>query len=212
MPGNYTKAETIQKFREDNQDKYWREQALHSLQGRVCCISWAVGNSPAVCRGIWDKSELSILNELNGVAQEMATDQGNVMWAGFNLKSFDLNWIWHRAVKYDLPALVDYIQRDRYPKNILDVRDLWTGGDPHGKGKLKDIAKFFNIETIGDMDGSEVFDLFSAGEFAKISEYCRRDVEMTREIAWRMGKGNVPSHWKPSKDPFAAPSASQEVA
>lgn len=206
VPGNYTKAETIQKFREDNQDKFWREQALHSLQGKICCIGWAVGNSPAVCRGVWEKSELAILQELNAVAQDIASSQGNVMWAGFNLKSFDLNWIWHRSVKHNLVALRDYIQRDRYPRNVLDVRDIWTGGDAYGKGKLKDIARFFGFDTIEGVDGSEVFDLFQSGDFAKISEYCRRDVEMTREIAWRMGRGNQPSIAKTS-DPFGKEAA-----
>jgi uncharacterized protein YprB with RNaseH-like and TPR domain len=140
-------------------------------------------------------SEAHILESLDG-AVDMALEGvkvNQVTWGGFNLRSFDLNWIYHRAVKYDLSNLMDYISRERFAKNVLDVRELWTGGDPYGKGKLKDIARFLGIETIPDVDGSMCFDLFLDKKFEQIAEYCKRDVEITREIAWRMDKGNAPA-------------------
>ena len=42
------------------------------------------------------------------------------------------------------------------------------------------------------MDGGEVFDLYRAEQYDKLAEYCKSDVELTRAIAWRMGKGNTP--------------------
>ena len=195
VPANYKKPETIAEYQKENQEKAWREMALSSLAGRVCCVSWAVGNQPAVCRGIWDKSERAILTELDEVVQGIAVEEGKVNWAGFNLHSFDLNWIWQRAVKYDLSSLQDAISRDRFPRNVLDVRSLWTGGDNYGKGKLKEIAAFLSMPTIEGMDGGEVLDKFLAEDFDTISKYCRYDVELTRQIAWRMGAGHPPAKY-----------------
>ena len=195
IPGNLKKPETIAEYQKANQEKAWRDMALSSISGRVCCVSWAVGNAPAVCRGIWEKSEVEILDELNSVVQDLAIDERKVHWAGFNLQSFDLNWLWHRAIKYDLAALSDYIPRERYPRNLLDVRSLWTGGDTYGKGKLKEIAVFLGMPIIEGMDGGEVLDKFIAKDFDTISRYCRYDVELTRQIAWRMGAGNPPAKY-----------------
>ena len=198
-PSNYKDPVKIAAYQEENLDKTWREQALNSAQGRVLCLAWAVGNAPPVCRGIWDKTIFEVLSEFNDVVQDIVGN-GAVTWGGFNLRGFDLNWLYHRAVKYDLPALMDFIPRERFAKNILDVRDLWTGGDPYGKGKLKDIARFLGIPA-PDMDGGDVLDLYLAGEFEKIAAYCKQDVEMTRAIAWRMGRGTPPV--KPrTQDPF----------
>ena len=191
-PSNYKDPVKIEAYQREKVDDVWRGQALDSLLGRVCSIAWAEGAAPVVCRGIWDRTEFQILSELNDVVQNILSDEGKVMWGGFNLKSFDLSWIWHRAVKYGLPALTDCISRERYPKNVIDVRDFWTGGDPYGKGKLKDIAKFFGLETIDDMDGMKVLDHFLAEEYDLIAKYNRRDVELTREIYWRMVPGNAP--------------------
>jgi hypothetical protein len=181
----------ISAYQEENVDKAWREQALNSTQGRMLCIAWAVGNTPPVCRGIWNRNLVEVLTELDGVVQDIA-DKGGIIWGGFNLRSFDLNWLYHRAVKYDLPTLKDFIPRERFAKNVLDVRDLWTGGDSYGKGKLKDIACFLGFPIMDDVDGGEVFDLYFAGEFEKIAAYCSHDVALTRAIAHRMGKGNPP--------------------
>lgn len=199
-PGNYKDPVKIEEYQKAAVDKVWREEALASSHGRLLCVAWAVGNVPPVCRGIWDKDEFGVLSDLNDAVQDVFSDERSITWGGFNLRGFDLNWIWHRAVKYDLPALMDTIKRDRFSKNVFDVRELWTGGDPYGKGRLKDIAAFLGIETMG-MDGGEVFDLYLAGEFERIAEYCKQDVEITRAVAWRMGKGSPPIKPK-TADPF----------
>ncbi|MDL2315465.1 ribonuclease H-like domain-containing protein [Desulfovibrio sp. OttesenSCG-928-A18] len=203
-PANYKDPKKIEEYQLAKVDDTWREEALNSARGRVLCIGWAVGNSPAVCRGIWDNTEAQLLECFNDVVQHTISDRKSdgITWGGFNLREFDLNWIWHRAVKHDLAALLDFIPRERFAKNVLDVRERWTGGNPYGKGKLKDIARFLGIPTM-DMDGSDVLDLYVAGEFDKIASYCKADVEMTRAIAHRMGTGNPPAIAR-TKDPFAA--------
>lgn len=186
-PANYTKPETIERYQLDQVDKAWKEQALNSMQGRIACISWAVGATPVVCHGAWERSEKDILTYFD----EVVGEQDGVTWAGFNIRAFDLNWIWQRALKYDLANLLDNIKRDRFAKNVLDIREVWTGGDARGKGKLKEIADFLGIEH-PDCDGSEVLALWEDKEFDKLAAYNISDVEITRQIAWRMNVGNPP--------------------
>ena len=38
----------------------------------------------------------------------------------------------------------------------------------------------------GEIDGSQVFDFFLAGKYKEIYEYCKRDVQLTRQVYNRM--------------------------
>ena len=111
----------------------------------------------------------------------------SIRWVGFNLTTFDLNWLRHRAVKYGLRDLSYQLPAERYPRNVFDIRSWWLGPDYRGEGTLDDVAKFFGIEgkTAG-MDGSQVFDYWRDGRLDEIAEYCRRDVELTRELHQRI--------------------------
>ena len=93
---------------------------------------------------------------------------------------------------------------------VVDVRDFWTCGNPTGKGKLKDIAKFLGMEIIEGMDGGQVFDLYLEERFDEISRYCSLDVDLTRTLAWRMGIGGVrPPVSSASPDPFVQTESQQ---
>ena len=42
------------------------------------------------------------------------------------------------------------------------------------------------LASIGDMDGSHVYEKFCEGCHGEIADYCLRDVELVREIYYRM--------------------------
>lgn len=182
-PGNMKKADTIKKwFAEQGkaaQEKLWRGQSLLSLKGRIICIGFAVGNNPieALC---WDNEE-DLIRAFWERVKSQNEFSDNIRWVGFNIKSFDLNWLYHRAVKYGMKDLAIQISRKRYADSIVDIRELWNGADYQAKGKADEIAAFLGTErkTPG-IDGSKVFGLWKAGKLSEIAGYCDQDVAQIR--------------------------------
>ena len=52
--------------------------------------------------------------------------------------------------------------------------------------KLKDICEFLGIEQKDEIDGSQVWDAYKAGQMDKIIEHCESDVKAVRELYKRM--------------------------
>ena len=53
---------------------------------------------------------------------------------------------------------------------------------------LDALAKILQLSSSkdGGIDGSQVFDFFLAGKYKEIYEYCKRDVELVRQVYNRM--------------------------
>jgi hypothetical protein len=182
-PSNYKKPEAIQKWAEENQEAEHRKQALDSMQGQILCIGVAIDDDePQVC---YDKERLQLVWLEENILDHL---QGNIVWIGHNIRSFDLQWLWRKAVKYNLPGLCDYIPRYRYAKNVIDTMEVWAGPDYRAMCSLDSIARFLGIPGKDGVDGSMVYDLWQAGEHEKIREYCAGDVRMVREVYKRLPK------------------------
>lgn len=146
-PANYKDPEKIAAYKQGAVEDEWRKEALLSHRGRILCIGWAVDDEETKCVvnvGGEDVTMESFWSELNAsLPRESAC---SVRWVGFNVTTFDLQWLRHRAVKYGLRELAYQLPADRYPRNVFDIRSWWLGPDYQGKGKLEDIAAFFGIE------------------------------------------------------------------
>jgi hypothetical protein len=175
-PANYKDPEKIRAYQDANVDESYRAQALDSLAGRIICVGLAINDADP--EGITGP-EADILGELSHRMQ----DADILEIIGFNLRSFDLLWLRHRAYKYGFPSLASLIPWQRYDKRVLDLREVWTGGDMRGKGTLGEICRFLGVGEKSGIGGG-VFDLWQAGKEDEIVAYCCHDVELTRAV-WR---------------------------
>ncbi|WP_321404547.1 ribonuclease H-like domain-containing protein [Maridesulfovibrio sp.] len=184
-PGQMKKKETIAKWFAENgetaRDDLWKKQALESLKGRIVCIGFAVEDGPV--ETVYGKDEEELLFRFWGRVKELNGFGDNIRWIGFNLRSFDMNWLYHRAVKYGLKDLAIQIPRKRYADSVVDIREIWNGKqDDRAKGTQDEIAVFLGSKRkTKDMDGSKVFGLWQKGQLSKIGEYCGEDVESVRD-------------------------------
>ncbi len=187
-PATMTKPETIAKWRAEQApelaEEMYRKRALDSMKGRICCIGWAIedGEAQAYTSGM---NEAWCLLNLERVVKGL---RGLPTWVGHNAQGFDMLWIWRRAIKYGLRDLAASIQLDRYRGNVRDTMMMWAGPDAYNnKVSLAALAEYLGCgEKCGGMDGSQVYGLAQAGEWDKIAEYCRRDVELTRAVYKRL--------------------------
>lgn len=184
VPGNFKKPETIEKWIDENQEGAWRAESLLSHRGRMLSMAWAVDDGPVKVHvlGLGACDSEKTLVELVHLDLAEVIRAHPVTWIGFNIRSFDLHWLRHRAIKYGLHRFAVRIPWQRFDKSAFDIREYWNP-DPRARGTLDDVARFLGLEgkTTG-MDGSKVFDYWRAGRLQEIGSYNRRDVELTRDI------------------------------
>lgn len=146
----------------------------------IAALGWAVG----------DKEPQSI------VAGDVYTDDGEVadetviletLWKlvkvhapviGFNILGFDLPVVFVRSYLLGIPS-TKLLDLKPWGKDVCDV--MFARFPKGGGKKLKTLAKLMGIEVpAGDTDGGNVYPLMQAGEFAKVHEYVRSDIVVTR--------------------------------
>lgn len=183
-PKNYKDPEKIKKYQEEKLDEIYRKQALDSMQGRLLCLAWAIDDDPvqSVIVGRNTETEEELINSIQKEILNLPIDIYSLGWVGHNIKTFDLPWIWRKALKYRCFDLARIIPRQRYDKRIKDTMEMWAI-DFKDYVSLDKIAKFLGMEGKGDrIDGSKVYDMWIEGRLEEIENYCRDDVELVREV------------------------------
>lgn len=183
VPGNISKPDTILKYQQEHQEESWRKQALNSLEGRIICIGFCTLDSKITTICTDDEWELMTLfgravSDLMGIYNEP------LVWTGWNSNTFDLVWLWRKALQYNLP-LRKYIPKDNR-QLTCDLMRVFAA-DFKDYVSLAACAKFLGIEHEGG-DGSEIHTLWQAGDYLGIQSHCARDLETTRAIFNRIYK------------------------
>lgn len=144
---------------------------------RVVALGFAVGNDPAEAMvvGVDGKTEADLLAKFWSLA---ANFSGPIV--GYNVLGFDLPTLFVRSILLGVDPLR---KLDLRPWGN-DVCDLMQARFPKsGAKKLKDLARLMGIEVpAGDVDGSHVYQLFTAGKLKEIGEYVRSDIIISREL------------------------------
>ena len=185
-PASYKKPESIRAWAAENQMEQYRKQALDSMQGEILAVGFAHNDDEPTClirtsQDINEKTLLALVEER--LVQIVRTYKGvTPVWVGHNVKCFDLPWMWRKCLKYGLYDLARAIPKGRYTKDIEDTMEMWAI-DYKDHVSLSKIAGFFGLDGKTDgLDGSKIYDAYIAGEHDRISEYCKGDVALTREI------------------------------
>lgn len=170
----------------ENVEANWAAESINPLKGRILCIGAAINDEPVqvFCHDpVTPEAQRSTLDDFRYWLESSLGEMAMIKWVGFNVKGMDLRWIFQHSVKFRLTKLARLIPRERYSKMVEEIRDIWTGGEYGDRTRLSDIAEFLGLEGKSEgMDGSKVWPAYRAGKLSEIIEYCRRDVELTREI------------------------------
>lgn len=194
-PGQMTKPETIAKWDEEQrpaaEDEQWRKTALNGAWGEICCICWQAEDGiieQATRPTIADSEEIMLRSFFDGVVEEQAKAHGRpIHWVGHNIASFDLRYLWQRAVVLGVQPPVK-LRQDATPwaGTVIDTMYLWSGAK--GSIKLTELCAALRVDVGHEdtIDGSQVWDEYKAGRFDVILTHCRADVARVREVHRRM--------------------------
>jgi predicted PolB exonuclease-like 3'-5' exonuclease len=199
-PGNYKKQESIDAWMEKHAEaaavENWKKSALEGIAGQICSIAWALDDDdPMAVTANNRKSEANLIEEFFAwIHLNVQPGEGRysrIQWIGHNVVDFDIRFLYHRAVIYDLKPPCVIPINERHPgKHVFDTMKEWSGWK--GYEKLDNIADALNLSydsKVGEIDGSMVWDLYQAGQYNKICEYNVLDVIKTRDVYRRLTWG-----------------------
>lgn len=156
--------------------------------GRICCIGIIKeGASGIIQKEVLSGTEKEILQKFWQSAQDVHRFIGHNIWG------FDLPFIYKRSIINRVKPRTD-ISFARYRNTpIYDTQQEWELWN-FGKGqKLDTLAKVLGLPSSKeDMDGSMVWQYYQDGRMDEICKYCMRDVELTRQVYYRMTFEEMP--------------------
>lgn len=181
-PSTIKKPESILAWLDENAetatDEAVAKTSLDPAHGHICTIGYAIADGKTVANTITDISgEADLLTSFFDALPKM----GMVRFIGHNVAAFDLRFIICRAVVLGV-RIPTIIPRDIKPwsPEIFDTMTAWAGA--RGTISQDRLAGALGLPGKDGFDGSMVAEAWAKGEYDRISEYCRSDVETVRAI------------------------------
>lgn len=180
----------------DCSDEEFRRLALDGDYGRVLTIGLIVEHDDQVIhRGLLGRERQTMMFHLD----EARTLRGfwkllkgfNVrrdLIVGHNVFDFDLPFLYKRSVIQRVRPSVELSFARYRSQPIFDTMHQWNKWTPRKYVSLDRLAKVLGMESSKGqgIDGSRIYDKFCAGCHIEIADYCMRDVELVRDIYYRM--------------------------
>jgi predicted PolB exonuclease-like 3'-5' exonuclease len=115
-----------------------------------------------------------------------------LLFIGHNLLDFDLRILWAQSIIHQVePSVpISFARYRSYP--VYDI--MWEFTAWKQRISLDEMATLLGLKSSKEgLDGSRVYEFFLEGRDTEIADYCLRDVQLAREIYYRMhfGKDRV---------------------
>lgn len=162
------------------------KRGVHSLTSEIVCIGYAFDNNPPE---IISGDEKEIIQNFNALLNRFGDKKYAVQLVGHNIIEFDLKLIYHRSIKYSQISLMRFLSgfSDYQGKTkLMDTMKMWSLLSYREYTKLDDIARYLQVGSKKDVDGSMVYKLFSEGKIQEIYDYCKDDVDLVRKVFFAM--------------------------
>ena len=184
-PGQYKKQDSIDKWIAENgdaaRDEIHRKTSFNGGYGQVCAIAWAIDDGPIEATYITDHRahEKTALQTFVKMVTDRLPFSDVPEICGHYISGFDLRFLKQRGIIHGI-KMPYWLAKDYKPWELRDTMTMWAGNrDTIG---LDELCRILGIEGKGDMDGSQVYDAWLAGEHEKIADYCRDDVARVRFV------------------------------
>jgi len=107
---------------------------------------------------------------------------------GHNVFDFDLPFLYKRSVIQRVRPTVELPFTRYRSRPVFDTMHQWNKWSPRKFISLNRLAKVLGLESSKGqgIDGRLIYDRFCEGCHQEIADYCMRDVELVREIYYRM--------------------------
>ncbi len=175
---------------EEEREKFVDKAALSATTGRVVAIGYRRidGEKKIIGTGAWAEAQL-----LEGFWETFRRSHKNKdRIIGFNSNHFDLPFLFRRSVILGVDVPDEAKDRRGYwSDTFVDLLDVWRCGDWTLYIKLNVLAKLMRIKgKPDDCAAADFYKLWESDdpkERKKAERYLENDLDMTYELALRMG-------------------------
>lgn len=165
-------------------EQNWRKTSFDGAQGQIACIGFACDGEIALCE--YGMSEAMIIEGFFDWLDDFHVVHDMPRFIGHNIIGFDLRFLWQRAMVIGVrPPL--WLPRNPKPwdDNVFDTMTQWAGNE--NRISLDNLCKALGVQCKTEgIDGSLVWDYVRDGRINEVADYCRNDVEITRDAFYRM--------------------------
>jgi DNA polymerase elongation subunit (family B) len=191
-------AKWVARFRdekaEDVAQEEYRKTCFDGGKGHIAVIGLAFDDARPISGYVEDRDgvfDISLERAVIDLAFERISEHYNPakdmrpVFVGHNVTGFDLRFLFQRAVVLGIkpPACIPFGARP-WDAHVFDTMTAWAG---HGNRiSLDSLCAALGIEGKGSIDGSQVWPMIQEGRIAEVAEYCRHDVEITRNAFYRL--------------------------
>lgn len=162
-----------------NFEEYLAATSFDGAFGQIICIGYGLDDKPVeVLQG----EEKQILKDFWGIAKDAQ------LFIGFNNMDFDLRFICQRSTVQGVMPTKN-LSFARYRSDpIYDIMWEWRKWAREPSVSLDTLAKALGIPSSkdGGLEGKNVWQAYKDGRIKDICDYCKRDVEVTRQIYNKM--------------------------
>lgn len=207
-PKTIKKPEKIAEWIAENTEKAFRDQGKNPTTLQILVIGFTMESESDLEKDIepepialCGENEEEVLRRFEEMLKEELVDtfdegeereiMRDIRWVGYNIRKFDLEAIWLKAIKYKLFFLAKLIQRSRFDKSVYDLMEKIQGPRSMEFISFDTALKLFDLGGKTDgVDGSMVYDLYLEGKMESvIVPYCIDDIMSNRELYKRIKKG-----------------------
>ncbi len=186
IPADKSKKDLVEGLAKKNKEDAFKNSGLDGNFGRIFCIAYIKeppeSNKASIIKG----EEKEILKEFWEIARDVD------VFIGHNVMDFDLKFIYKRSIIHNIRPTrqLNFARYRSMP--IYDTMREWEKWSMGNVTSLDTLANIFNFKTSKDkMCGSEVYGKYLKKRFDEIYEYCKKDVELTRKIYYKMNFLNL---------------------
>jgi DNA polymerase elongation subunit (family B) len=179
-------------------DSEFRSTALYGEHGRVLVIGLITEENGAIKhRGVLGRDRATGCFHLNEARTLRAFwnllrdfDVRRDFIIGHNVLEFDLPFLCKRSIVHRVQPSVKLCFARYRSQPIYDTMKEWAHWSwcKNGATSLDKLAGVLGLVSSkqNGIDGSRVYDYFRDGRHSEIADYCMRDVELVRDIYYRM--------------------------
>ena len=169
-------------------EKIYEETSFEGTFGRICCIGIIKeGSQGIIQKEVFKGTEKEILTNFWKTAADVN------QFVGHNIWEFDLPFIYKRSIINGVKPRtnISFVKYRNFP--IYDTQQEWELWGYKKAQKLDTLAKVLGLPTSkGEIDGSKVWKAFREGKIEEICKYCMKDVELTRQVYYKMTFEEMP--------------------
>lgn len=191
--GLWEKRSAHLRAEDENPEDVWSRAGLYAEFGRIVCISAGLFSNLSEPRrfrikSFYGEDELNILREFGDLIRNFKKGR-NLQLCAHNGKEFDFPYLARRFVILGekLPSVLNIAGKKPWELNFIDTLELWKFGEFRNFTSLALLTEVLGISNPkDDLDGSQVSEVYYAGDYDRIARYCEKDVLAVAQVLLRL--------------------------